>query len=280
MRAGRHTASGKCPDNNTANDCLRSIFDFYDFVILEYDNGTALKVLRDSTFVYTNSIGLRYAKTIKTFHGYLPREEYHAKSITEDDLHTLISSARTKRDKLLLLLLEETGFRIGEILGIKYTTDIDFENKKVFVRYRETNPNRAYAKYAEERGARISNSTFDLLMIYLTDTTELRKNSDYLFVSESGPSKGKPLTLSGVNSLFERLEKRCGISGHSHMLRHYFANERRKASWDMAQISTSLGHKNIATTEAYLNVEDDELAEANDNYFVESMKFVDINDFL
>ena len=117
-------------------------------------------------------------------------------------------------------------------------------------------------------------------MIYLTDTIELRKNTDYLFVSESGPSKGKPLTLSGVNSLFERLEKRCGISGHSHMLRHYFANERRKAGWDMAQISTSLGHKNIATTEAYLNVEDDELAEANDDYFVESMKFVDINDFL
>ena len=280
IRAGRHTTSGKCPDNNTANDYLRSIFDFYDFVILEYDNGTALKVLRDSTFVYTNSIGLRYAKTVKTFHGYLPREEHHAKSITEDDLHTLISSARTKRDKLLLLLLEETGFRIGEILGSKYTTDIDFENKKVFVRYRETNPNGAYAKYAEERGARISNSTFDLLMIYLTDTTELRKNTDYLFVSESGPSKGKPLTLSVVNSLFERLEKRCGISVHSHMLRHYFANERRKAGWDMAQISTSLGHKNIATTEAYLNVEDDELAEANDNYFVESMKFVDINDFL
>ena len=110
VRAGRHTSSGKCPDNNTDNDYLRSIFDFYEFVILEYDNGTALKVLRDSTFIYTNSIGLRFAKTAKSFRGYLPREEHHVKSITEDDLHALISSARTKCDKLLLLLLEETGF--------------------------------------------------------------------------------------------------------------------------------------------------------------------------
>ncbi|MCI5936967.1 MAG: hypothetical protein MRZ36_03060, partial [Eubacterium sp.] len=52
-------------------------------------------------------------------------------------------------------------------------------------------------------------STFDLLMIYLTDTTELRKNTDYLFVSESGPSKGKPLTLSWTIDIMPIRERKA-----------------------------------------------------------------------
>ena len=39
------------------------------------------------------------------------------------------------------------------------------------------------------------------------------------------------------------------------MLRHYFANERRKSGWDLPLISKALGHKHISTTESYLNLE-------------------------
>lgn len=280
VKAGRHTDSVKCPDNNTANDYLKGVFDFYDFLILELDNGSALKILKESSITYTNSLGLRFTKTCKSFQGYLPATEHHGESILKEDLQALIKAAITPRDKLLLLLLEETGLRIGELLGVKYTTDIDFENKKIFVRYREFNPNNVSAKYAEERGAKISESTFDLLMIYLAETEELHKNTDYLFVSQQGSSKGQPLTQSAVDSLFKRLENRCGISSHAHALRHYFANERRKAGWDIVKIATSLGHRNTATTEAYMNVTADELSVANEAYFNESLKLVDINDFL
>ena len=280
VRAGRHTASGKCPNNNTANEYLRCVFDLYDFIILEYDNGTDLKVLHDSTFTYTNAIGLRYTKASKAFSGYLPKEEHHGESIKDDDLISLFNSCISNRDKLFLLLLKETGFRIGELLGIKYTTDIDYENKKLTVRSRSNNENNATAKYCEERSLSISDSTFNLLMIYLADNEELLKNTEFLFVSEQGPTKGKPLSLSGANSIFERLEERSGIKGHAHMLRHYFANERRKAGWDISTISRAMGHRNITTTEEYMNVSDDELTSATDNLFSSSLKLIDINDFL
>lgn len=280
VKAGRHCPSAKCPDNNTANSYLKGVFDFYNFLVLELDNGSALKILREKSITYTNAVGLRFSKSVKSFQGYLPSVEHHGESIAEDDLQKLIHAAESARDKLLLLLLEETGFRIGELLGVKYTTDIDYDNKKLFVRYREFNPNDAYAKYAEERGARISNSTFDLLMIYLAETSDLHKNTDYLFITLCGPTKGQPLTQNAVASMFDRLEKRCGISGHAHMLRHYFANERRKAGWDIVKISNSLGHRNVATTEAYMNVMSDELTVANEEYFDESLKLIDINDFL
>ena len=80
-------------------------------------------------------------------------------------------------------------------------------------------------------------------MIYLSDTTELRNTTDFIFVSEYGSFKVKPLTLSSVNSLFEHLEKKCSISGHSNMLRHYFSNEKEKAVWYLAQDPTYLSHK-------------------------------------
>ena len=32
-----------------------------------------------------------------------------------------------RQDQLLIMLLAETGYRIGEILGVNYTRDIDYE---------------------------------------------------------------------------------------------------------------------------------------------------------
>ena len=51
------------------------------------------------------------------------------------------------------------------------------------------------------------------------------------------------------------------------MLRHYFANERRRNKWDLLLISKALGHKQLRTTERYLNVGTDELIEATDAYY-------------
>ena len=181
VKAGRHTSLGQAPDNKTANAYLKSVLDFYQFLIMEYDNGYDLKVLTNSSFTYSTSVGVRFSKSIRSFDGYLPEHQSKADSISEEDIKTLIDSCKSPRDKLLILLLQETGLRIGELLGIRYTKDIDFEHRKIFVRYRD-NENKASAKYAEERGLLISPTTFDLLMIYIANNEELLKNTDFLFV--------------------------------------------------------------------------------------------------
>lgn len=280
LKAGRHTDTPTNPDNNTVNSYLRIVFGFYDFLIVEYQNYPDLKVLDDVTVGYSNAVGIRFKKNVKAFKGYLPKKSTKAESISLCDIKTLVNACDSKRNKLILLLLMETGFRIGELLGIRYTTDIDYANRKIFVRYRKDNANGALAKYAEERGATISESTLNLLQVYLADNADLLKNTQYLFVSECGDSKGKPLTESAVYSMLEQLAKKTSLKTHPHALRHYFANERRKAGWDMAMISKSLGHKNIATTESYLNVEDEELHLATDDYYATTTSLIDINDFL
>ena len=280
VKAGRHTENGKTVANNTANSYLQKVFTYYEFLILEIETLPDLKVLDDVTVGYSTEVGLRFKKNVKTFKGYLPKNSTKSESIKKGDLMALINACTSKRNKLLLLLLEETGLRIGELLGVRYTKDIDYDNHKIFVRYRRNNENNAHQKYAEERGLPISPNTFHLLQIYLADYAELLKDTDYLFVSECGPTKGQPLSVRSVYSIFDSLEKHSKVDAHPHQLRHYFANERRKAGWDIALISKSLGHKNISTTQTYLNVDDEEIVTASTDYYNQTQSLIDINSFL
>lgn len=179
----------------------------------------------------------------------------------------LLEACSNSRDQLMLLLLSETGFRIGEILGIKYTQDIDYQKRTIRVMYREDNENDARAKNAEYRRSKISAETFDILMYYLAENRELLKDSDYLFLNLTGENTGEPENVNTVYAMLRRLEEKTGVKATPHMLRHYFANERRKSGWDLALISKALGHKNISTTEAYLNIDADELSQATDEYY-------------
>ena len=76
------------------------------------------------------------------------------------------------------------------------------------------------------------------------------------------------------------LHKKTGIKVTPHMLRHYFANERRKSGWDLLLISKALGHKNISTTEKYLNINVDELTEASEEFYSQNPALFNINDLL
>lgn len=57
-----------------------------------------------------------------------------------------------------------------------------------------------------------------------------------MIINISGDYAGKPMQDSGVYALMERLQKKTGIKVTPHMLRHYFANARRKldGSWNLS----------------------------------------------
>ena len=96
-------------------------------------------------------------------------------------------------------------------------------------------------------------------MFYIEDYKELIIGQEYLFINVSGDYVGKPFKGSGVYAMLRRLERKTGIKASPHMLRHYFANARRKDGWKLEMISQALGHRNIETTMKYLNITEDEL---------------------
>ena len=138
----------------------------------------------------------------------------------------------------------------------------------------------ARAKNAENRRAVISDATYHVLLGYLSKYHDLLCRSGYLFVNLSGKSAGQPLNVKAVYAMLLRLEKKTGIKTTPHMLRHYFANERRKSGWDISLIASALGHKQITTTEKYLNIAGEELEEASRAYYESSKDLLNIDELL
>ena len=80
--------------------------------------------------------------------------------------------------------------------------------------------------------------------------------------------------------MLRRLEEKTGIKASPHMLRHYFANERRKDGWKLELISQALGHRNIETTMKYLNITDEELIQVSDEFYSKHQAMYGIQDLL
>ena len=280
LKSGKHCDRTKAANNNTCNSYLQSVFGYYLWLIIEYEQLGSLKVLEQKDISYSNAVGIRFYRSVQAFQGYLPKEESEGKTIEKDKILQLLDASTSLRMQLMILLLAETGFRIGELLGIKYGKDIDYEKKTIRVEFREDNENGVRAKNAEYRRAMISDETFDILMLYVAENRELLAKTEYLFVTLHGKTKGQPLTESAVYSALEVLEKRTGIKTTPHQLRHYFANERKKAGWELDKISVALGHKSIRTTEKYLHVTEDEMTAAMEQYYAENKGLYDIDKLL
>ena len=268
------------PDKqDTCNMYLGAVFRYYQFLALE-DVLPMLKVLRVKKVSYFDSMGVNHQNAVNSFKGFLREEEPNLEEITSEEIQALINACTNDRDRLLIAMMAETGLRLGEILGIHYTEDIDFERRTVRVRYRETNTNLARAKNAEYRIALLSNTTFEFLVKYISENRKSLMDSEYLFTKLTGKNKGEPLDADSVYSMLKRLSKKTDINSHPHQLRHYFAEERRKEGWDLNDIRFALGHKKVETTIKYLGENNERLIEATDQYYSNNEDLYQIADFL
>ena len=282
LKEGRHTTDKrlKLPNNATCNAYLRDVFGWFQFLELTEEQQGNLKVLQSHIVTFRNSIGLKFSLARKTFRGYLKEDHQIGRTIEKDYILQILEACPNLRDKVLILLLAETGFRIGELLGVKIGTDIDTRRHAIRAVFREDNLNQARAKNAENSSAIISDQTYHLLLCYLSSYRKVLCRSGYLFANLSGEFAGRPMKVSAVYALLKRLEHKCSVKVTPHMLRHYFANERRKSGWDIALISSALGHKQITTTQKYLNIAGEELEEASAAYFESCKDLFHMEDLL
>ena len=249
------------------NEYLEDVFRFLLYVEGMDEQLGSLKVLSYNYHFAVNAVGVKKKLRFQSFKGYLPPEERKVRPAEHDEIVTILQACTNCRDQLLILMLAETGFRIGEVLGINYIHDIDYQNHMVGVYFREDNENDARAKNAEYRKAKISNDTFEFLMYYLAEYRELLQHQSYLFINIAGETSGQPLKVDSVYDMLNRMEKKTGIDLTPHMLRRYFANMRRKDGWRLELIQQALGHKHLDTTIRYLNIMDDELVEASQKFY-------------
>ena len=282
LKAGKHKTHKHegIIKNKTCNDILKDVLHFYSYLV-NYKGLKSLSVIRPRVSGYINSMGLYRKSYSEGFDFMLDENEdepYEAHIITEEEEKIIFGTLKNLRDRSLLMLMIDTGIRIGEALGIK-RCELDIEKRKAKIQFSGTNENGARAKRGEYRVVTFSQKTQQALYDYITKYESALSRGEMLFVKLQGQSKGTGMEKTDIDSVLRRLEGKTGIHIHSHLLRHKFAEERDRAGWETAKISKALGHRSIRTTETYLNSAPARCEREEEEFFKERDDGLDI-DFL
>ena len=155
------------------------------------------------------------------------------------------------RDAAILETLYSTGIRVGELHGL----DLSHVNLSEGVV-------RVMGKGSKERVVPIGEKAVGAIKAYLQKRHELKPKNDALFLN----NRGGRLTTRGVHGLVKKCARFSGISKnvHPHVLRHSFASHLLGNGAELRHIQEMLGHASLSTTQKYLHISVEKLAEVYD----------------
>jgi integrase/recombinase XerD len=191
--------------------------------------------------------------------------DFVPKTLNKDQIKTLFDACKNTRDLFLLKLLNETGMRIGQALGLQHC-DIKSWDNEIHVSPRQNNANLARSKSIRRNILHTTKSLMALYSKYLMDDCgELI--SDYVFICLHGTNRGKPLTYNTVKDMFRRLSRVTGIHVSAHMFRHTHATQLITSGWDSSMVQKRLGHAQVQTTlNTYIHIDQQQMKQAFDQY--------------
>ncbi len=141
-----------------------------------------------------------------------------------------------------------TGLRKSELLHLKYT-DVDIENRSIFVRQ---------GKGHKDRIIPINYRLAEALLKYVEVRKKAWKTCPEFFVSYTLDTG---LTESGLKKLVDKINACTGIRFGVHKLRHTFATLMLEGGCDIYSLSRMMGHSDIKTTTVYLAASAEHLRE-------------------
>lgn len=83
---------------------------------------------------------------------------------------------------------------------------------------------------------------------------------DHVWLVPVGARTGRPISTSGVRAVFRSLSRVVAAPVHPHILRHSFATHAVRGGARLDAVQRMLGHASLATTGAYLQASDEDLA--------------------
>jgi len=207
-------------------------------------------------------------RTLRAFGGWLQRElqldghplaglpipkvpDVLVPSLTAPELRALLEGANSTRDSIrdraILLVLLDTGLRLGELVRLS-VGDVDLIEGRC----------RVMGKGAKERVVPIGGRTRRALRALIV-TRRRNVDPDPLFISR----RGGRLTPRAVQQLVHRLALAAGVSTRCspHILRHSFARAFLANGGDVFSLQRILGHSpsSLQVTRRYVQLLDDDL---------------------
>ncbi len=174
---------------------------------------------------------------------------------TENEIKQMInsisrSSAKGKRDYLVLLLAAEYGWRASDITSFKLT-DIDWENNKISIVQYKTGVPVEFPLLAS-----VGNAVIDYLKYGRPAGCV-----DAIIVNHENTHKGQKLSSPTIHSIVSQAMGNAKITNWKnkkhgpHSLRHSLATNMLKQNVAIPIISTILGHQNTEATKIYIGID-------------------------
>jgi integrase len=86
--------------------------------------------------------------------------------------------------------------------------------------------------------------------------------TERVFVVLKGPRRGEPLSAEAVDEVMAGARARAGLAhGTCHELRHTCLTRLREKGMSLEALQAQAGHRSVASTQLYLHLGDDWLAE-------------------
>lgn len=253
----------------TVNIIVNTVLAFYDYILRheEYSNNISDRLRKFVSTPSRNFKGFLYGiaheqKKVTSNILKLKVPKSKPKTLSKEEIGTLIRDCNNLRDKFLLTLLYETGMRIGETLSL-WIEDFDISDMVIDLQDRGELENNAEIKtVSSPRRIDISQNLADIFMEYIAEYHTEEVETNHIFIKLSGSNKYKPMNYTDVDNLFRTLKKVTGIYVTPHMFRHSSLTLLRMVGWQPELLRVRAGHKNIYTTmNTYIHPSDKEITE-------------------
>ena len=146
-----------------------------------------------------------------------------------------------KRDRALIYLAMSNGLRVNELCNIEIEDFSYIDDKRVLYLLRKGYTDKSNYIF-------LAPKVFNMLMEFKGDRTE-----GYLFTSRDNGGK---LCSESMSRIIKDIFVKCGIRDKNitpHSLRHTTAVTAIKSGATVEQVMTMLNHKNLNTTQIYIN---------------------------
>lgn len=181
-----------------------------------------------------------------------------AKTLTAQELRRVLDYIATRkhaaRNRAMLLTTHYAGLRVSEVAALRYSDLVDetgHVRNEFRLRAAETKNNEARTVYVSERLRKE-------IAAYVKCTEFLNRNSKLFYTQKRDGFSANTLT-----QFFHHLYKRAGIAGaSSHSGRRSFITTLSERGVSARVLMTLAGHKNLSTTQRYIDVRDDMLRNA------------------
>lgn len=180
-------------------------------------------------------------------------QEQEAVAITREELDKVIPEITNKTISLIVLSSYNTGFRLQEVVNLRWS-NIDLINNKIKIGDKHFT--------TKSKKQRTVNFSKELLTIL----SSLPRVSDEAFVFAK--PNGFPFDAEYVSKSFKKACRKAGIREEVtfHSLRHGFATRHAERNTSPMVLQKLLGHAHIETTMRYIHIKDSMLKEAMESF--------------